>query len=45
MGFLELWLPRNQTYQLRLEAMRRSTNGLISTFNNSDTCITTLQLR
>ncbi len=44
-GFLELWLPRNQIYRLSLEAMGRRASGLISTFNHSDTCITTLQLR
>jgi hypothetical protein len=44
-GFLDLWLPRNQTFQIRLEARGRSVSGQISTFNNSDTCITTLQLR
>jgi hypothetical protein len=44
-GFMDLWLPRNQTYQIRLEAGGRSVSGQISTFNDSDTCITTLQLR
>jgi hypothetical protein len=44
-GFLDLWLPRNQTYQIRLEARGRSVSGQISTFNDSDTCITTLRLR
>jgi hypothetical protein len=44
-GFLELWLPRNQSYQLNLKAKGLSATGLISTFNNSDTCVTTFQLR
>lgn len=44
-GFLELWLPRNQSYQLSLEVLGRSVTGLISTFSNSDTCITTFRLR
>ena len=44
-GFLELWLPRNQSYQLTLKAKGLSATGLISTFNNSDTCVTTFQLR
>lgn len=44
-GFLELWLPRNQSYQITLKAKGLSATGLISTFNNSDTCITTFQLR
>ena len=44
-GFLELWLPRNLTLQVSLEAGGGSASGLITTYNSSDTCITTFQLR
>ncbi len=44
-GFLELWLPRNLSLQVTLETQGRSATGPIATFNNSDTCVTTFQLR
>lgn len=44
-GFLELWLPRDQTYQLTVRAKGLSATGPISTFATSDTCVTTFQLK
>lgn len=44
-GFVELWLPRNLDLKLSLEANDKRAEGLISTHKNSDTCITTFQLR
>jgi hypothetical protein len=43
-GFIELWLPRNRTIKLTIEGLNRSTTGVISTVDGSDTCITTYQL-
>jgi hypothetical protein len=44
-GFMELWLPRDRTINLTLEAQNRSASLSISTFADSDTCITTMQLK
>jgi hypothetical protein len=44
-GFFELWLPRNRRIELRLEGLNRTTKGIIETFGDSNTCITTFQLR
>ena len=44
-GFFELWLPRNQRIELRIQGFGRTATGTIGTFNNSKTCITTFQLR
>ena len=43
-GFLDLWLPRNQTVSLRLSVGDYTTTGEITTFDDSWTCITTLRL-
>ena len=43
-GFLDLWLPRNKTIALRMSVGGHSTSGEITTFDDSWTCITTLQL-
>lgn len=43
-GFLELWLPRNLEIDLIIEARGLKTSGRISTFENSNTCITTTRL-
>jgi len=44
-GFLELWLDRNQTYQVTLKSGGKSTSGTLSTQAGSDTCVTTLKLQ
>jgi hypothetical protein len=44
-GFMELWLPRDRMINLTLEAQNRSASLSISTFADSDTCITTMQLK
>ncbi len=44
-GFFELWLPRNRKIELRLQGLNRTTRGIIETFGDSNTCITTFQLR
>lgn len=43
-GFFELWLPRDQTIRLSLEALGRTVSAEIGTYSDSNTCITTLQL-
>jgi hypothetical protein len=44
-GFMELWLPRDRTINLTVEAQNRSASAVITTFDDSDTCITTMQLK
>jgi hypothetical protein len=44
-GFVELWLPRDLALELTVEARGKKATGLISTFDGSDTCITTLKLQ
>jgi hypothetical protein len=44
-GFFELWLPRNRRIALRVQGLNRTAKGLITTFDNSDTCITTFRLQ
>jgi hypothetical protein len=43
-GFIELWLPRNIDITLTLESMNKKIEGQLTTFSNSNTCITTMQL-
>ena len=44
-GFMELWLPRDRSIQLTIRAMGREAGGSIGTYDQSDTCITTFQLK
>ncbi len=44
-GFFELWLPRNRKIGLRVQELNRTAKGIIKTFDNSKTCITTFRLR
>jgi len=44
-GFFELWLPRNQNYQLSIQGAGRTATGMVGTFPNSKTCITTFHLQ
>lgn len=43
-GFIDLWLPRDQTYQVKIEYDGKKVESEISTFKGDDTCITTMQL-
>ena len=43
-GFIELWLPRDQEISVRVSADERSATGAITTYADSNTCITTLQM-
>ncbi|MGG6312156.1 CueP family metal-binding protein [Paenibacillus macerans] len=43
-GFIDLWLPRDQTYRVTVEHDGKTAESEISTFDNDNTCITTLQL-
>lgn len=43
-GFIDLWLPRDQTFRIKIEQDGKSAESEISTFENDPTCITTMQL-
>lgn len=43
-GFLDLWLPRDKTYRIKIEYDGKVAESEISTFENDGTCITNMQL-
>ena len=43
-GFIDIWLPRNQTYQVKINYGEKATESKVSTFEGDNTCITTMQL-
>lgn len=43
-GFIDLWLPRDRTYQVKIEYEGKTVESEISTFKDDNTCITTMQL-
>lgn len=43
-GFIDLWLPRDDTYVVTITQEERTTESKISTFEGDNTCITTMQL-
>jgi len=43
-GFIELWLPREQVVKVSLSYQGKAAEGMIPTYNNSSTCVTTMQL-
>lgn len=43
-GFLDFWLPRDKTYQVKIEYDGKIAESEISTFEGDNTCITTMQL-
>ncbi|AND38283.1 hypothetical protein A361_03830 [Cytobacillus oceanisediminis 2691] len=43
-GFFDLWLPRDETYQIKIKYDGKTSESEISTFENEGTCITTMQL-
>lgn len=44
-GFIDLWLPRNKEYQVRMTQDGKSAEQIISTADGAQTCITTMQLK
>lgn len=43
-GFIDLWLPRDKEYHISITQNENTTESKFSTFENDDTCITTMQL-
>src|SRR5699024_5422955 len=43
-GFIDLWLPRDKTYQVKITQDGKEVQSELSTFENDGTCITTMQL-
>lgn len=43
-GFIDLWLPRDKTYQVKINYEGKISEAEISTFEGDNTCITTMQL-
>jgi hypothetical protein len=43
-GFIDLWLPRNKTYHVKIQYSGKTAESELSTFEDSKTCITTMQL-
>lgn len=43
-GFIDLWLPRDKTYNATIEYEGKTAQSKFSTFEGDDTCITTIQL-
>lgn len=43
-GFIDLWLPRDKTYQITVAQDGKTAESEISTFDSDNTCITTMQL-
>jgi hypothetical protein len=44
-GFMELLLPREREISLLIKYSKVTAKGIIETFDNSPTCITTFQLK
>lgn len=44
-GFIDLWLPRDKKYQIKIEYDGKNAESEISTFENDGTCNTTMQLK
>ncbi|GAE27414.1 hypothetical protein JCM9140_3560 [Halalkalibacter wakoensis JCM 9140] len=42
-GFIDLWLPRDQTFHVTIEHGEHIVESEISTFEGDHTCITTMQ--
>jgi hypothetical protein len=43
-GFIDLWLPRDMTYQVTINQDGKVAEQELSTFEGDDTCVTTMQL-
>ncbi len=44
-GFFELWLPRKRIIKLRIQGFNRIAQGTITTFDDSNTCLTGFRLQ
>lgn len=44
-GFIDFWLPRDKTYQIKFEYDGKKAESKIATFEGDPTCITTMQLK
>ena len=44
-GFFELWLSRDRKIELIVQGLDRTAKGIIKTFDDSKTCITTFRLQ
>jgi hypothetical protein len=44
-GFFELWLPRDRKIMLTIQYFGLTAKGMIETFANSKTCVTTFRLQ
>lgn len=43
-GFIDLWLPREKTYQVKITHDGKKAESELSTFEGDNTCITTIKL-
>lgn len=43
-GFVDLWLPRDQVYRVKITYEGKESESEVSTFEDDGTCITTMQL-
>lgn len=43
-GFIDLWLPRDRKYQVKIMYDGKTAESEIATFKDNNTCITTMQL-
>ncbi len=43
-GFIDLWLPRNKKYHVKISNDSKVVESELSTFESDGTCITTMQL-
>lgn len=43
-GFIDLWLPRDKNYDVKIEYDDKTVESAISTFEGDNTCITTMHL-
>jgi hypothetical protein len=43
-GFIDLWLPRDKTYRIKIAHDGKTVRSEFSTFESDGTCITTMQL-
>lgn len=44
-GFVDLWVPRNRTYLIRIVHDGKVAESQLSTYDQDDTCITTMELK
>lgn len=43
-GFIDLWLPRDQNFNVKISYDDKTVESALSTFEGDNTCITTMQL-